>query len=176
MALWKLVRSSLIVALAAVAAGTFALRALGRSRGPCGSRPTPVATLQSRATATPASDAASPTPSPGATMRPPAPLSATEAAGAVGRTRTVCGTVASARYLALSWQRPTFLNLDRPHPDAPFTIVIRRADRARFAEPPERAFVGRRICATGTIEIFHGRVEMIAREPAQIRLDPGDAR
>jgi len=101
----------------------------------------------------------------------PTPLSASEAASAVGRTRTVCGVVASARRLALSSERLTFLNLDRPHPDSPFTIVIRPGDRDRFEGPPERIFFGRRICATGMIEVHRGRPEMVARDPRQVRLD-----
>lgn len=105
---------------------------------------------------------------------PPPPLSATEAASAVGRTRTVCGVVASARRLALTSPRLTFLNLDRPHPGSPFTIVIRPEDRGRFTDPPEQAFFGRRICASGVIEIHRGHPQMVARDPRQIRLAPAD--
>jgi len=80
--------------------------------------------------------------------------------------------VTASRRLALSARRLTFLNLDRPHPDSPFTIVIRPEDRARFAEAPEQAFVGRRVCATGMIEIHRGRPQMVAREPGQLRIEP----
>ncbi|MFM7143175.1 MAG: DNA-binding protein [Alphaproteobacteria bacterium] len=99
-------------------------------------------------------------------------LSATEAAAAAGRTRTVCGTVAGSRRASLSSDRLTFLNFDRPYPDSPFTVVIRPEDRPRFAAPPEQTFFGRRVCATGMIEIHRGRPQIVAREPGQVRLDP----
>ena len=157
----KLSRCVRLVALSLVPLLLLAPGDAGARRGRA--RPRPSVSPPGGATATP---------EPTATPTAPPPLSAIEAAGAVGRTRTVCGTVAASRRLALSAQRLTFLNLDRPHPDSPFTVVIRPEDRSRFPEPPEQAFFGRRICATGMIEIHRGQPQIVAREPGQIRLEP----
>jgi hypothetical protein len=87
----------------------------------------------------------------------------------VGERARVCGTVASARYAATARDRPTFLNLERPHPDQPFTVVVWGSDRARFGEP-EATFAGKRICVTGTIETYKGRPQIVARDPSQVAL------
>ena len=47
-----------------------------------------------------------------------------EAAKYIGKSATVCGLVASTSYALQSLGRPTFLNLDRPYPKQPFTVVI----------------------------------------------------
>jgi DNA/RNA endonuclease YhcR with UshA esterase domain len=40
-------------------------------------------------------------------------------------------------------------------------------DRPKF-KAPEVAFLGKRICATGQIESYRGKPEIIATEPSQI--------
>lgn len=99
-------------------------------------------------------------------------LSAEEAAGHVGDVRTVCGRVASARYVPTG-RRPTFLNLGRPYPDQDLTVVIWGEDRGRFSAPPEELYEGERICITGRIEEYRGRPEIIARSEAVIRVADG---
>jgi len=53
-----------------------------------------------------------------------ASLSAEEAAGHIGKTATVCGVVASAKYEANAKAQPTLLDLRKPYPNAVFTAVI----------------------------------------------------
>lgn len=95
-------------------------------------------------------------------------LSAEEAAGHVGETATVCGTVASARFAQRLKAQPTFLNLEKPYPDQLFTIVIFGRDRAKFGAP-EKTLLRQRICVTGAISLYRGRPEMILDDPAQLR-------
>lgn len=45
--------------------------------------------------------------------------------------------------------------------------MIFGADRAKFATP-ERALLHPHICATGEINLFQGRPEMVAHDKAQI--------
>ncbi len=107
---------------------------------------------------------------------PPPPsrrLAAEEAAGHVGEAATVCGRVASARYLPGSRRQPTFLDLDRPYPARLFTVVIWGADRAAF-NSPEITLQGKRICVTGRLESYQGRAEIIARTPSQIVVETGE--
>ncbi len=86
----------------------------------------------------------------------------------VGKRATVCGRVASAFYAARSRGRPTFLNLDRPYPNATFTAVIWGEKRSKFSEPPERGYQGKRICVTGTITTYRSLPEIVVSDPSQI--------
>jgi DNA/RNA endonuclease YhcR with UshA esterase domain len=94
-------------------------------------------------------------------------LTTGEAPSHVGETATVCGVVASAKYSTRSQSQPTFLDLDKPYPDEPFTVVIFGIDRAKFGQP-ENTLRGKRICATGKIELYKGKPEVIVHEPSQI--------
>lgn len=106
---------------------------------------------------------------PGRTTYTPISLSAAEAKDHIGETATVCGTVASARYLAASRGSPTFLNLDKPHPNQEFTVAIWGQNRAHFGEP-EKDFKGKEICVTGTIETSRGKPQIIAKAAKDIVL------
>jgi DNA/RNA endonuclease YhcR with UshA esterase domain len=86
----------------------------------------------------------------------------------IGMEKTVCGTVASATYAVRTKGRPTFLNLDQPHPNQIFTVLIWGSDRNKFKNPPETFFRGKRICVTGIIENYRGKPEIVVRSPDQI--------
>src|SRR5712691_1663756 len=72
-----------------------------------------------------------------------------DAAKYIGKSATVCGLVASTSYALQSLGRPTFLNLDRPYPKQPFTVLIWGEDRSSFSPPPEKAYNGKKICVSG---------------------------
>jgi DNA/RNA endonuclease YhcR with UshA esterase domain len=90
----------------------------------------------------------------------------------IGMEKTVCGTVASATYAFRSKGQPTFLNLDQPHPNQIFTVVIWGSNRNKFKSPPETSFRGKRICVTGIIESYRGKPEIVVRDPDQIVVKP----
>jgi hypothetical protein len=85
----------------------------------------------------------------------------------VGETATVCGTVSSAKFAPNSRSQPTFLDFDRPYPNAPFTAVIFGDDRPKFGTPAT-ALRGKRICVTGQIRDYRGKPEIILNEPSQL--------
>lgn len=85
----------------------------------------------------------------------------------VGEVETVCGVVVSPTYAADARGQPTFLNLDRPYPDQIFTAVIWGEDRAHFGTP-EIELADKRICVTGTSELYKGRAEIILHDPRQL--------
>ena len=89
----------------------------------------------------------------------------------VGETNTVCGLVASARFLESAKGKPTFLNFDRPFPDHTFVVVIFETDRAKFSNPPEVVFDGKRVCVTGRIVDFGGKPEIVVKDPSQIVIE-----
>jgi hypothetical protein len=62
-----------------------------------------------------------------------------EAANHIGETATVCGKVASTHCAARSHGHPTFINLDKPYPNSPFTVLIWGSDRS-IARLSLRAF------------------------------------
>jgi hypothetical protein len=97
-------------------------------------------------------------------------ISAAEAGAYVGEYATVCGVVKSAAYFSRSKGRPTFLNLGKPYPDQPFTVVIWGSTRDLFERSPEALFDGRRICVTGTIVTYQGRPQIVVDDPGQIEL------
>ena len=74
-------------------------------------------------------------------------LTADEAAQHVGETATVCGTIASASYASHSKGQPTFLDFDKPYPNATFAAVVWATDRAKF-RTPESDLLGKQVCAT----------------------------
>ena len=95
-------------------------------------------------------------------------IPASEAGQHVGERATVCGYVASTRYLSSSSSKPTFLNFDKPYPEQDFTVVIWPEDRANFGQP-ESKFFHKSICVTGEITLYRGSPEIIARSTAQIK-------
>ena len=94
-------------------------------------------------------------------------LSTDKAAQHIGESATVCGTVASARYAQQVGGKPTFLDLEKPHPKSAFVVVIWGDNRAAFGTP-EKTLLDKRICVTGTIKLFRGRPEMVLTSPSQL--------
>jgi endonuclease G len=91
-----------------------------------------------------------------------------EAAQHAGEHATVCGYVASTRYLSTSRSRPTFLNLGKPYPNQDFTVVIWAEDRPKFGEPESR-YLHKNICVTGEITLYRGGPQIIAKASGQIK-------
>lgn len=96
-------------------------------------------------------------------------LTAAEAKDHVGEQTTVCGKVVSTRWAQSSRGSPTFLNFDQPYPDQVFTLVIWGNDRSKF-DNPETTYRGKRVCVTGKIGAFKGVPEVVANDPAQIKV------
>src|SRR5271168_763977 len=96
-------------------------------------------------------------------------LTATEAKAHIGEQATVCGKVVSTRWAESSRGSPTFLNFDQPYPDQVFTLVIWGSDRPKF-DAPEAKYRGKRVCVTGKISAFKGVPEVVANDPAQVRV------
>jgi len=96
-----------------------------------------------------------------------ATLAPGDAVSHVGESATVCGVVASAKFASSSRAQPTFLDFDKPYPNAPFTAVIFGSDRAKFGTP-ETSLRGSRVCVTGQIRDYRGKAEIILGDPSQL--------
>jgi hypothetical protein len=88
----------------------------------------------------------------------------------VGRQVTVCGSVAATAYFAHLRGEPTFLNLEKPYPDQPFTVVIWGQYRGQFPRSPDQLYRDQVICVTGNVELFRGKPQIQVRSPSQIRI------
>ena len=96
-----------------------------------------------------------------------ATISPQDAPNHVGETVTVCGTVASTNFARQVPGKPTFLDLDKPYPNESFTFLIWGEDRARFGTPAS-AFLQKQVCATGQIQLYRGRPQIIIHNPGQL--------
>jgi hypothetical protein len=101
------------------------------------------------------------------TVAAPNTLTPGEAPRHVGKTATVCGVVVSTRYAPGIKGQPTFLNFDLPYPRQVFTVLIWGSDRPKFGTP-EITLMSKRACATGTIQSYKGKAEIIATDPRQL--------
>jgi hypothetical protein len=89
----------------------------------------------------------------------------------IGKSATVCGLVASAAFAVGNLGTPTYLNLDKPYPDQPFTVIIWGDKRNKFPKPPETFYNGKKICVTGTIAGYNGQPQMAITGPSQITFE-----
>jgi hypothetical protein len=94
-------------------------------------------------------------------------ISAQDAPKHVGETGTICGTVASANFAEKAPGKPTFLDMEKPYPNETFTVLIWGSDRTRFGAP-ERTFLQKQVCATGQIQLYRGRPQVIIHDPDQL--------
>jgi hypothetical protein len=99
------------------------------------------------------------------------PLEAVEAPRHVGEVATVCGFVASARYVSEAMGAPTFIDFGGAYPKAAFTALILGGDRPKF-RAPETTLEGKQVCVTGEIRVYRGTPQMILTHPDQLNVKP----
>jgi len=97
-----------------------------------------------------------------------------EAGAEEGSSTTLRGPVVSARYQAKARGKPTFLDVGQPYPDtARLVLLIWGDDREAFPNPPETAYAGRVVAASGEVERFRGVAQMAIDSPADIEVCTG---
>jgi hypothetical protein len=101
-----------------------------------------------------------------------ATLQPTEAVTHIDETATVCGVVASARQVLDLRGEPVFLCLGHGYPEQDFTIVVPAGDRADL--PKAETLLGHQVCASGLIQRFRGKPQLVLESPAQLK-DGGPA-
>lgn len=109
--------------------------------------------------------------SPDESEGPAEQISVYQAENYIGQRAEVCGRVASADHVTEIGGSPTFINLDQPHPDAPFTVVIWEDDRGRWESPPEELYANREICVTGEIDMHEGTPQIVLSDPQNIYIE-----
>ena len=93
-----------------------------------------------------------------------------DAADHVGARGTICGPVVDTRYATSSNGKPTFLNFDRAYPDHTMVVVIWGSDRGAFPSNPQTYYKEKDVCATGLIESYKGKPEIVARDGDQLEI------
>lgn len=101
------------------------------------------------------------------------PLNPQQAAAHLGETRTVCGLVASTKYLPKANGQPTLLNLGRPFPNHVFTVVIFGQHRPLFPQLPEGFYKGKQVCVTGEIKDYKGKAQIVVERREQLKVVQG---
>lgn len=61
-----------------------------------------------------------------------------------------------------------FLNFGNPYPNQTFYAVIFSKDAAKFGNV--KAYEGKTVAVTGTIQSYKGKAEIILKDPGQIRV------
>ena len=90
-----------------------------------------------------------------------------DAVSHIGESATVCGVVASAKFEGHARAPQTLLDLGKPYPHAVFTAVIYGDNRSKFGTP-ETSLRGKRICVTGQIGDYRGKLEIVLTDPSQL--------
>jgi hypothetical protein len=95
---------------------------------------------------------------------PPLKISAYEATNYFDQQITVTGTVAQVTaHTSIS-----FLNMDAPYPNSPFTLVIFADNAPKFGDL--KALNGNAIEATGKIKKYHDKPEMVLDSTNQLKV------
>jgi hypothetical protein len=84
-------------------------------------------------------------------------LTATQASIHVGENATVCGTISDRHVATHSQGMPTFIDLEKPYPNQPFTILVWARDKAKVGSLP----MAGQFCVTGQIGKYRGGAQIV---------------
>lgn len=83
----------------------------------------------------------------------------------IGDTVTICDSVYTTRAL----NGLTVLNLGATFPKQLLTIVIYKADLAKFTEP-EKTYLNKKVCVTGKLVLYNDKPQIVVNDVKQILL------
>ena len=89
-------------------------------------------------------------------------LTAAQAKIHVGENATVCGTISDRHIATHSQGIPTFIDLEKPYPNQPFTVVVWARDKATIGTLPSTG----QFCVTGQISLYHGGAQIVLHSAA----------
>lgn len=85
----------------------------------------------------------------------------------VGKEVTLCDSVYSARSL----ESLSLLNLGGAFPKEVITVVVFKADKAKFEKDPVALFENKRICVTGKVTLYKEKLQIVVNDPKQIKVN-----
>lgn len=99
---------------------------------------------------------------------PPGAVNTLNARDHLNRQTTVCGTVAGNPHQARNGN--IYINLDKPFPESDVSCVIFKKDVPTFPYNPATVIKDdRRVCATGRLTEYQGRLEIAVSHPRQLQ-------
>lgn len=82
----------------------------------------------------------------------------------LGKTVVICDSV----YGTKSFDKISLLNIGATFPNEYFTIVVNKVDESKFPSPPSSMYIGNKICVTGIVSEYKGKMQIVVTEPKQI--------
>jgi len=86
----------------------------------------------------------------------------------VGETITILGKIADGRYLGSVAKKPTLLNVNKPYPNQPLTVIIYGGNRNSFGYKPEEALMNKNVFVTGKVSLYNVKPQIEVERPDQI--------
>jgi hypothetical protein len=83
----------------------------------------------------------------------------------IGETVTICDPV----YTTSALPNLTLINLGAEFPKQLLTVVIYKADLAKFKEP-EKTYLNKKVCITGKLVLYNDKPQIVVSEVKQIVL------
>jgi hypothetical protein len=96
-------------------------------------------------------------------------LTATQASSKPGQKITVCAKVVGT-HVTKGKIKVIYLNLEKPYPNSPFTLVIFEKSADRFHYNPLDFLKNKFICASGIVSEFKGKSQMVVDSQEQIEV------
>ena len=84
----------------------------------------------------------------------------------IGDSVTVCSQVFGTK----ATEKITYINLGAAYPVSPLTIIIFAKDNANFKDAPSSLYSNKKLCVTGTIKDYKGKIEIIVTKPEDISI------
>lgn len=94
-------------------------------------------------------------------------VSAKEAVNYVGKEVELCDSVYSSRSL----ENLSLLNLGGAFPKEVITVVVFKADRAKFEKDPVEIFSKKKVCVIGTVTVYKEKLQIVVNDPKKIKLN-----
>ena len=85
----------------------------------------------------------------------------------VGEKVIICSEVFGLKQM----EKVTFINVGAAYPNSPLTLVIFAKDASQFGEDLSEKYTHKKICVTGVVKEFKGKVEILVESPTQITMN-----
>ena len=82
----------------------------------------------------------------------------------IGKTVTICDSV----YTTKALDKVSLINLGGIYPNELITVAINKEDQVKFTSEPASMFLGNKICVTGIVTEYKGKVQIVVTDPKQI--------
>jgi len=84
----------------------------------------------------------------------------------VGDSVTICSAVFGVK----ATENITFINLGAAYPNSPLTLVIHTKDLVNFKNTPSSLYENKKVCATGILKEYKGKIEIEITRPEEISI------